>query len=215
MNDRVSDDSTKDRILDAAESIFAEKGFKGSSVRAITEKAGVNIAAVNYHFSSKTGLLEAICDRRLIPLNKLRSERIKGILSEAEKSKTTPRTKEVLRAFIEPTMKLKETEPGAKDFIAFIGRAFNDPDGTARDVFLKFMKPMAELLYRALSAALPDMPKELLFWRLQFAMGAFGHTMQGDMTGALKAFGIEADTKVSPLEMLLDFMTAGMESTYK
>ncbi|MCK5427639.1 MAG: helix-turn-helix transcriptional regulator, partial [Thermodesulfovibrionia bacterium] len=51
---------TKQRILDATEFLFARKGFRGTSLREITNRAGVNLAAVNYHFGSKKTLLEAV-----------------------------------------------------------------------------------------------------------------------------------------------------------
>ena len=48
--------STKNKILDAAEVLFADKGFNGTSLREITSYAEVNLAAVNYHFGSKKGV---------------------------------------------------------------------------------------------------------------------------------------------------------------
>ena len=45
--------STKNKILDAADVLFADKGFNGTSLREITSQANVNLAAVNYHFGSK------------------------------------------------------------------------------------------------------------------------------------------------------------------
>src|SRR5207249_7612515 len=64
---------TKLRILDAAERLFAQQGFD-VSIRAITDEAGVNLAAVNYHFQSKEALLDAIIARRIEPVNKRRLE---------------------------------------------------------------------------------------------------------------------------------------------
>ena len=57
--------NTKDRILDVAETLFADNGFAATSLRDITREAGVNIAAVNYHFGSKDGLLGAVLERRI------------------------------------------------------------------------------------------------------------------------------------------------------
>src|SRR6187401_3377009 len=64
--------ATKARILDAAETLFMEQGFEGTSLRAITAAAGVNLAAVNYHFGSKEELFEAVLTRRLDPMNQQR-----------------------------------------------------------------------------------------------------------------------------------------------
>ena len=53
-NDRL--DTRRDLLL-AAERLFAQQGFQGASLRAITQEAGANLASVNYHFGSKEGLI--------------------------------------------------------------------------------------------------------------------------------------------------------------
>ncbi|SEP46256.1 TetR/AcrR family transcriptional regulator [Amycolatopsis saalfeldensis] len=60
---------TRAQILDAAERLFAERGFRGTSIRAITDLAGVNLAAVGYHFGSKAELLTAVARRVVEPIN--------------------------------------------------------------------------------------------------------------------------------------------------
>src|SRR5688572_20090882 len=60
---------TRTRILDAAEELFMQHGFEGTSMRQLTARAGVNLAAVNYHFGSKDALIEAVFKRRLDPMN--------------------------------------------------------------------------------------------------------------------------------------------------
>ncbi len=70
----MSQTDTKTRIMDAAEQLFARDGFHSTSLRGLTELANVNLAAVNYHFGSKEGLLQAVFARRLLPLNKLRQQ---------------------------------------------------------------------------------------------------------------------------------------------
>jgi AcrR family transcriptional regulator len=57
-NANVKQDCARDRILQAAGVIFAEKGFRGSTVREICDAAGVNIASVNYYFGDKKSLYE-------------------------------------------------------------------------------------------------------------------------------------------------------------
>ena len=71
--------NTKDIILDAAEALFAEQGFTSTSLRNITAKAGVNLAAVNYHFGSKNALIAAIFERRIIPMNRIRLARLEAL----------------------------------------------------------------------------------------------------------------------------------------
>src|SRR6185312_11029386 len=76
-----SSGATKDRILDAAEALFMEHGFEATSLRAITTAAGVNLAAVNYHFGSKEELFQSVLTRRLDPMNQ---ERV-ALLTELER----------------------------------------------------------------------------------------------------------------------------------
>lgn len=57
---KATDLDTKEKILDVATNLFAQKGFSGTSVRDIAQQAGVNLAAINYHFSNKRNLLQAV-----------------------------------------------------------------------------------------------------------------------------------------------------------
>ncbi|MCC7498027.1 MAG: helix-turn-helix transcriptional regulator, partial [Bryobacterales bacterium] len=61
--------TTSERILEAAEGLFAAQGIRGTSLKEITELAEVNIAAVNYHFRSKDALVRAVFERSFEPLN--------------------------------------------------------------------------------------------------------------------------------------------------
>jgi AcrR family transcriptional regulator len=210
----MSRSDTKERILDAAELLFAREGYNGTSLRAITSKAKVNLAAVNYHFGSKKILLEEVFARRLLPLNKIRKERLKKVRERASKQAKKANVREIMYAFIEPTLNFKESDAGAKDFIALVGRSFFDPDDTVRNVFLRFMKPMLLLLFETISEALPSIPQNLLFWRLQFSLGAMAHTMSGcgDLMLGPLSIGTISDTDLL-VTMLVSFVTAGMETS--
>src|SRR5260370_14585910 len=99
MNDNGS--TTKDRILDAAERLFAIQGFEATSLRAITTDAGVNLAAVNYHFQSKDALLRAVIARRIGPVNLRRLE-----LLDACDATRTPDLHALIEAFLIPAVEL-------------------------------------------------------------------------------------------------------------
>src|SRR6476661_10749602 len=75
--------ATKDRILDAAEALFMEHGFEATSLRALTAAAGVNLAAVNYHFGSKEELFQSVLTRRLDPMNQERIDLLEKVEREA------------------------------------------------------------------------------------------------------------------------------------
>ncbi len=210
----MSSPGTKQRILNTAEFLFAREGYNGTSLRAITSNAKVNLAAVNYHFGSKKALLEDVFERRLLPLNAIRKERLKKVKETAIKEDRKATVREIMYAFIEPTLTFKESDPGAEDFIALVGRSFSDPDNTVRNVFFRYMKPMLLLLFETLSEALPSIPQNVLFWRLQFSLGAMAHTMHG--CGDLMPETLNIETKMDTdllVSMIVSFVTAGMEAS--
>ena len=96
--------STPDRILNAAEELFIELGYAATSLRAIANKASVNLAATNYHFGSKEGLLAAVIHRHIQPVN---AERLRR-LDILEDNLLPPSLREILEAFFFP---LAETIP--------------------------------------------------------------------------------------------------------
>src|SRR5512143_118352 len=101
---------TKDRILDAAERLFAEHGFDATSLRMITAEAGVNLAAVNYHFRSKDALIEAVFSRCIRPLNR---ERLRLLAAVEEASGgAPPRLEDVIRAFVTPVIRARQDNRG-------------------------------------------------------------------------------------------------------
>jgi AcrR family transcriptional regulator len=204
---------TKKNILDAAEALFSFHGYRGTTMRAITDRAGVNLAAVNYHFGSKRSLLEEVIKRRLIPLNQIRMERLQRVRENAHKKGRSPDIRQVLLAFIEPTLQFRESSPGAKNFFTFIGRSFTDPDDTVRQVFLKFIKSIFQLLSEITSEALPGHPREQVFWRLMFSMGALFHTINicGNMRTDLMGVKIKTDTEYL-VNMIIPYVTAGMKA---
>lgn len=205
---------TKQRILDAAEFLFAGNGYRGTSLRAITGQADVNLAAVNYHFGSKEALLEEVIKRRLLPLNEVRRQRIEEVRETAEKKGKAPHIKSVLLAFIEPTILFKESTPGADNFLTFIGRSITDPDDTVRQIFHRFIKPLFHLLFETSCEALPQLPKDLVFWRLHFTLGSLFHTLH--ICGKFKTDDIvdmhaEMDAQ-SLIDLIVPFVTAGMKA---
>jgi len=209
----MSQPDTKERILDAAEHLFAAEGFHNTSLRAITGAAKANVAAVNYHFGSKEALLEAVFERRLVPLNRLRRDKLEAIRQDARQSGNRPTAGEVLRAFVEPTLRFRDSGAGAEAFVRLVGRAIVEPDDTLRKIFMRQMEPIFYLLFDTLREALPHLSPGDLFWRLHFALGAMSHTMCMAGRFQLLPDGVMPPTDAASLTTLvLDFITAGMEA---
>lgn len=203
---------TKQRILDAAERHFAAEGFAAASLRTITREAGVNLAAVHYHFGSKEGLLDAVILRRLAPLNATRKARLDEALKEASAT-NVPAAREVWRAMVEPTLRLREPGSGAEHFISVIGRVLADPSGPGREIFMRHMGPVLAEFYEAMHRALPDLSRSLLYWRLHFAVGSLSHLMRCNEQGLRLPEGVTPTTDVETLiEILLDYTVAGLEA---
>ena len=205
---------TKEEILNAAEVLFARAGYHASSMRAITESAGVNLALVNYHFGSKEALLEAVIARRLRPVNELRLKRLQEIRNRSGERNIKPDLPEILRAYIEPVFGNDESKKDWVDFTNLIGRAFTEPDETVQKTLLRHMKPVNQLILDLLRDALPGLSGEEVFWRYQFLIGALGlairiHSNPG--YGRLKK-NFETDSETL-MGMLVAFATGGMETT--
>ena len=205
--------STKNRILNCAEQLFAREGFHSTSLRILTHKAGVNLAAVNYHFGSKEALLRAVIERRLVPLNKLRHARLEDVLQSAAENQQAPRAQDLLRAFIEPTLEFRDLSPGAEDFLTLISRSWNDPDPTVRNCFMELVLPMFKFFFASLQQALPDLPVGILRIRMQFLAGTMSIIMCRHNN-----FQEQPEDSAPPLsreqqlDQLLKFILAGLEA---
>ncbi|PLX92586.1 MAG: TetR/AcrR family transcriptional regulator [Desulfuromonas sp.] len=208
----IQPSETKTRILDAAERCFALSGYHGASLRAITRDANVNLAAVNYHFGSKEGLIEAVFCRRILPLNEERKSLLQQELEAASCEDRLPSSGVVLKAFIEPTISLWRKEENA-DFLLLLGRMFNDSDETMRQIFFRHMTPLLDEFYVALQVALPQLSSEQVFWRLQFALGSLGHLMCRAGRLLWCPAGVDCgDDPTRIADHLLDFLVPAMEA---
>src|SRR5438552_17150621 len=100
---------TRTRVLDVAEELFGEEGIERVSVRDITDKAKVNVAAINYHFGSKEDLIVAVFERRVIPVNDARLAALDAI--EQTAGKRSPKVEAILEAFIRPALECSLEAP--------------------------------------------------------------------------------------------------------
>ena len=170
MNSSIS---TKERILAAAESLFAQRGFDGASLRQLTASAGVNLAAVNYHFGSKDKLVEQVFRRRLDALNQHR-------LTELAKVSGLPDTTldDVLAAYIRPAIELSHDGSGAL-FMRVLARAFAEHDDTLRQFLSENYGHVMRQFTTEFARLLPQLDKAELYWRIDLVTGALTHAMSG------------------------------------
>ena len=205
---------TKTRILDAAESLFMEHGFEATSLRSLTTAAGVNLAAVNYHFGTKEELFQAVLTRRA------RSHE-----PGAHRAPREPRARggrasalsceKILFAMLIPALRLARDEKrGGKNFLRLLGRAYADPAPFIRHFLSAQYVEMIARYKEAFLKALPHLSRQELTWRLHFVMGALSYTLAG--TDALKLFAqVTAVDKYDDellLQRLAPFLVAGLKA---
>jgi len=165
------------RILDTAEQLFAERGFAETSLRTITGRAGVNLAAVNYHFGSKDALIQAVFERFLTPfcaaLDACLDRRLAGgpaVIPPAELLALVART----------AIDLHARDPQRTVvFMRLTGLAYSESQGHLRGYLRAQYGRTFSRLERLLAASMPDVPREELFWRTHFALGSVVFTLSG------------------------------------
>jgi AcrR family transcriptional regulator len=201
--------TTKDRILDAAERLFARDGFDATSLRAITAEADVNLAAVNYHFQSKEALVQAVIGRRMGPVSVRRLALLDAY--EAEAGDAPVPVEKIMDAFLRPVIEMVGSH--AHEFVPVIGRLYTEPGEFAARLYKQQFEPLAQRFMPALERALPELPHVELSWRVHFAIGSMAHTM-GASKLLLMMSGGAAD--VSDVEGTLvrmkAFILAGLEA---
>jgi AcrR family transcriptional regulator len=166
--------STKTKILNAAEVLFADKGFNGTSLREITSQAEVNLAAVNYHFGSKKELIKAVMSRYMNEL----SPRLESALHALCLDEVQPTLIEVFSAFLDPLLHLNSfKENGTSTFLQLLGRGFTDNQGFLRWFLTTQYPGVFTNFTQAVQKAYPELSKEEMFWRLHFTMGTIVFTM--------------------------------------
>ncbi len=177
---------TRTRILDAAEELFMQHGFEGTSMRLLTAKAGANLAAVNYHFGSKDALIEAVFRRRLDPMNAARIAELDRL--EKDAAGRALGAEQIIRAFVGASLRMiEDAKSGGRNFIRLLGRTYTDPQKTIRALIGRFYAPAMERFKAAFERALPQMPRDELIWRMHFMFGTLAYTLAATDTVQLIA----------------------------
>lgn len=166
--------NTKDQILDAAERLFADDGIGATSLRRIMAEAGLNAAAIHYHFGGKSALVEAVIRRRVDVLN---AERIRR-LDELDAAASPPELETIVAAYVAPALRLSDSpELGGARFMRLLGRFYNESGEAAHELLKRRFQPVVARLADVLSRALPEVEPIALAWRVHFLVGAMAHTM--------------------------------------
>lgn len=166
------------RILDSAEQLFAERGFAETSLRTITGRAGVNLAAVNYHFGSKKALIQAVFERFLTPFCAALDAALDRRLRDT--GQTHLSLDDLLALVATVAVELHMRDPArAVLFMRLIGLAYNESQGHLRRFIGVQYGASFSRLQRLLQHAAPDIAAAEMFWRVHFALGSVVFTLSG------------------------------------
>ena len=166
----------KRKLLEAAEQLFAEKGFEAVSVRDITQLAKANVAAVNYHFGSRENLLTMVMTRYMTPVNEERSARL-GALERKWSGKAAP-LEEIVEALVRPVVgQVRKSELSERLFYKLMGRTFAQQGDGLPPQIEEQLRNVEQRFTRAFAKALPAVNPDDLAWRIHFMVGGMIHLL--------------------------------------
>lgn len=200
--------TTKERLLDAAQELFANRGISATSLRDITSKAGTNLASVNYHYGSKENLIRAVFERYLAPLNRSRHQLFDELQARMDRGESAS-IRGLLYALTAPCLRLWYENP---DFMRLAGRLHTDPNDELRhEVLINQFSEIADRMSRISAVLLPKLSPSAVFWRMHFSLGAMLHAI----TNARDSFVLSRGTMQELdfrglLEELISYCAAGL-----
>jgi AcrR family transcriptional regulator len=198
---------TREKLLAAAEELFLEKGYDGVSVRDVTERAGVNVAAINYHFQGKQNLYREFFRRRLTESVSQKTDALLSVVpAEGE-----PRLEEVIRMFVREFL---EDMLSSRESEQFLNIFFSELSGkgTATDIlFEEGVYPMHRVLLDAFRRARPDMPETKLVLSMASIFGQMVHFVRArELVKRLTRRAYSREFIDEIVEHITDFSLKGM-----
>jgi AcrR family transcriptional regulator len=170
---RVIGSETKQRIMSAAEELFSVLGYDRVGMREITRAAGVNTAAIHYHFGSKQDLLLELLRARAQPIASER-DRLLGTLRE----KGDLVLEEVLSAFLEPAL-FGDPDGNLQHspFAELRARLAFQDEPNVRALLAEIFDDTSSRYIDALADCLPHLDRVDIYFRFHFLLGTMFYTM--------------------------------------
>jgi AcrR family transcriptional regulator len=207
-DNQVTNISKRDRILDAAEALFAERGFDGVTLRQIASSAGVDVALANYHFGKKLELFDAVFERRAALLNQSRLDALRKV--QQEQGDAGPSVEQIIEAFLRPLELTQETaDPGWRHYLALIAYV-NNSTYWGKRMMSKLFDDLVQEFIAALRQALPAASDQDLYWCYHNLSGALTLTLaQTERIDTLSGGLCQSSDFQAAYDHMIPFVAAG------
>jgi len=166
--------NVKDRLLDAAEGLFCERGFEGTSIRDIAASAGCNIASVNYYFGSKEKLYEEVWRRHLIPMRDIRIASINKVMSQTE---ARPNLEYLLRSFADTFVGSMVDTSRVSRLSKLMAREYIDSHLPTNMFVNEVIKPTMTAMHKAIIKTCPDLDESKVLLVIFSVIGQLVHVV--------------------------------------
>jgi TetR/AcrR family transcriptional regulator, regulator of cefoperazone and chloramphenicol sensitivity len=200
----------RERLLDAAEELFSERGFDGTSVRDLARAADCNIASVNYYFGSKEKLYEEVWRRHLISQRDSRVASIDKVMAD---SGGKPSLEELLRSFAFAFVGSLVDQREGRRLIRLMARELIDPHLPSDMFGQEVIKPTLTVMQDALKKVCPDLNESKVPLVVFSLVGQLIHTIR--IKPILKWTDDEALAMFDPprlIEHIVAFSAAGIRA---
>jgi AcrR family transcriptional regulator len=199
---------TKEKIINVAERLFAERGFAGTTLRNVSTEADVNLAAVNYHFGSKEELFRSVVARFARPIVEQELAMLKGLQAE----KQVPSVEAVLTTLLKPCLEFLAQDKACLPVRAqFMGRCWTEPEPLRSIVAGEFAASM-EAFLDVFQRVLPEQSRSQLAWKFDLVIAALIR-VQSDAGQPLALLQrTDPESVQLAIEQLVKFLSPGMRS---
>jgi AcrR family transcriptional regulator len=204
------DREIKERIVAAAEHVFAEMGTEKATLRDITTRAAVNVAAVSYYFGSKSDLVHSVFDQLSTRLNERRIQDLDECLALAKQAGRPPDLRSILEVFIRPYLDGKS----GRLFARLVLQHRLAPSEVTKAIISGHFDPMAKRFIQAIADACPHLDSTVFYWRYVFMIGSVVYTVADlgvlDRTAYLSGGKVRANSAADLADAMLEFCVAGV-----
>jgi AcrR family transcriptional regulator len=192
--------ATKQRVFDAAEKVFSERGFDGATIREIASEAGEPVGTIHHHGGGKNTLFHRTVARRAETLSGDRLDALRQVLSEGDQT-----LERVLEAFIVPFFELSAKDPRWRDYARLV--ALVSVDSRWQDISVECFDPLAEVFMKEIAKLLSGTSRKHIVEGFVYSVSAMLALLTSQ--NRMGALGAELELESKQIDHLIRFCAAG------